>query len=119
MRTIAIAAALACSGCAFHIGPIDAALMGSYYTHREEFSPGEDAELAAWNTAIGRTWGTVDVEAKIDESSERVASTGDGMSENMAGVLGDDLGKVVAHEVACALQPLSAGCITSSDGAEE
>lgn len=114
MREIAIVLVLFCSGCAFHVGPLDAALFGSYYSHREKFSEGEAGELAGWQTAIGRTWGTVDIEATIDESSERVASTGDGMSDNMAGVLGEDLGKAISKDVACALQPLNPSCVLGS-----
>jgi hypothetical protein len=112
MRTLAIAVLLAWSGCAVHAGPFDAALFGSYYTHREINPGAEMIETSRWQTAIGRTWGTVDIEAAIDLQTERVASTGDGMSANMAGVIGEEVGEAIAHDVVCALQPLTPNCAT-------
>ena len=102
-------------GCTFQAGPLSGALFGSYYVHHEEYGAAQPDDVTEWRTVIGRTYGTVDIKAKIGPKKEKVESTGEGMSAKMAGVLGKDLGKVIARSVVCALQPLQAGCVVGSD----
>lgn len=109
---LAIALVLA-SGCAFHAGPsgIDLVIAGSYYSHTDEQVSAYDPE-SRWMTHAGRTWGTSGIEGQITTDSETLSITGDGISENLAGVLGEDTIEKIAERVACALQPAQPGCLT-------
>ncbi len=107
-------------GCTVYVGPAGFAVatFGSAYTHREAFAdppttPPEDGgadAMKSWTTVALRTFGTVDLEATVDMNSERLALTGDGMSKNMAGVIGDDVAAKIGQIVACSLQPAQPSC---------
>ena len=96
------------------------AVFGSGYTHREAFADtptqppqGDDDvgdAMKSWTTVALRTFGTVDIEATVDMNSERLALTGKGMSDNMAGVIGQDVAAKLGQIVACSLQPAQPAC---------
>ena len=113
--------ALLLPGCTLYVGPAGFAVaaFGSAYTHRESFAdpptPTTTSEsgdaMEAWTTVALRTFGTVDVEATVDMNSERLALTGDGMSEVMGGVIGQDSAAKIGQIIACSLQPLQPACV--------
>lgn len=98
-------------GCTLHVGVdgLDGSLFGSHYHHRETFSePGEGSDggyLKSWSTVGGRTFGTVDLEWKTDESSEKGSMRGEGMSSNLQRTLGDDTIKSLGEDAKCVLMP--------------
>ncbi len=116
-------------GCSVYVGPagFTAAVFGSAYTHRESFTQPQSATatevaslevdaLKSWTTVALRTYGTVDIEATVDMNSERIALTGDGMSEKMAGVIGQDTAAKLGQIVACSLQPAQPACLGFAGG---
>lgn len=104
-------------GCAFHAGPdgIDAVLAGTFYAHTDAQSEAEEGS-SRWTTHAARTWGTSGLEGKITHDSELISITGDGISKNLAGVLGENVIEKIAHQVACALQPAQPSCLPGGDG---
>ncbi len=119
--TLALVTLFAPLGCSTYIGPAGFAVaaFGSAYTHHESFSDPPKATAAeeggdglkSWTTVALRTFGTVDIEATVDMGSERIALTGDGMSKNMAGVIGEDVAAKIGLIVACSLQPAQPACL--------
>jgi len=83
------------------------------YSHTEQFSAGE---LTEWNTTVRRPWGTSDVEWKTTMSSETGAIRGEGISDNMRAVVGDDFGIKLTDSVICGVAPTS--CIMNDAGDE-
>ena len=112
-----IVAAWIFSGCSAHVGPsgLDLVFAGSFYSHTDEQAEGEDDDPGSsqWATAAARTWGTSGLEGRITESSETISITGNGISDNLAGVLGEDVIQAIAGAVACALQPAQPRCLSS------
>ncbi len=112
-RSLFIAGLLATlTGCTFHAGPsgIDLAIAGSYYSHTDEQVSAYDPE-SRWMTHAGRTWGTSGIEGQITTDSETLSITGKGISENLAGVLGEDALAELGQIIACTLQPAQPKCL--------
>ncbi len=133
------------SGCVMRAGNwFELATFGSYYTHLETFSEAARVEcsggdgwedclelageiataasggsLLSWETHIGRTFGTVGLEAKITAGSETIAVTGKGISKNMSKVLGDDVIEKLAKVAACSMQPANPNCLATRGGLGE
>ncbi len=117
MRTLAISALLACAGCSYHLGldGLDGSLFGSHYHHLEKFT--DTGELASWSTVGGRTYGTVDLEWKTDEASEKGSMRGDGMSDNLQQTLGDNAIEALGDDAKCVLNPASCVSLGAAAGA--
>lgn len=49
-------------------------------------------EKTTWHTFIRRPWGTSENTVTVTESIEVIGQTGKGLSDNMAGVAGEDIG---------------------------
>ena len=100
------------------MGPsgLDLVFAGSFYSHTDEQADAEgkgDPGSSQWATAAGRTWGTSGLEGQITEESETISITGKGISDNLAGVLGEDVIQAIAGAVACALQPAQPRCLST------
>ncbi len=112
MRFTLLAALLLCAGCSLEVGPRGLSVMfaGSIYHHSEPLEL-PDGSRAIWKTEVRRTWGTTITEFEITPEGEAGSVAGSGMSDNTAGVLGDDLGGKALSTAACALQPAQPGCL--------
>lgn len=110
-------------GCTLHAGldGIDAALFGSTYHHVKQFTDvsasgridGEDGagnQIKSWSTSGTRTFGTVALEWKTNQSSETGSMRGKGMSNNLQRTLGEDAIQALGDDAKCVLMP--ALCVT-------
>ena len=106
-------------GCAFHVGRtgIDGVLAGTFYSHSDDqMTTGKDCTddcqpgVSRWHTHAARTWGTSGIEGKITANDETISIQGEGISDKLAGVLGED---VIAKAVEAYIRSTPSGAVLS------